>query len=191
MIAPTIVGAFRLAPPIPEGRYESALVFAVDNRLHETVLKLRRTLPYSALEEFQLEPHLTVLYLGTMRSKVLLELWEGLQALKPQFLRLQSDGFGVFRRGNTITNLHIRVRSSVALMALHNRALETCRSYQWAPSTKYIGSRYVPHVSVFDRVEISSKGFRLPDDALLPSSPIMSDLHQIAKCLSTPCKDSL
>ncbi len=182
MISQAGTGVFRLASSIPEGRYESALVFPIGKRLCDIILKIRRMLPYPAPEEFQLEPHLTILYLGIMSSAALLRLRHELQKLKSQSLQLQCDGFGTFRHGKFVTNLHVRVRHSEPLMALHYRSMEACKRHKWIPPTKRIGSRYVPHITVLDHIKIPTKGFRLPDNALIPSYPIaLSGLCQFAK----------
>jgi 2'-5' RNA ligase len=179
-----LTGVFRLSAPIPTGQYESALVFNVAKHLREAVLKIRRSLPYEPPLEFQLDPHVTVLYLGKMPSETLLGLSQGLLRVNSQPLSLQCDGFGTFQSGDLITNLHVRFRFSDALDALHKKSLETCNRQEWKPSTSYIGRWYVPHITILDQIEIPKRQFQLPDDSMLPAGPIkLSDLHQIAKRL--------
>jgi 2'-5' RNA ligase len=173
---------FRLELPLPEALYESALVLGLPGPLAEAVEDLRARLAWEAPAEHQLTPHLTVLFLGRMPGSRLLELHHVLSGLRPVEAGIGLGGLETFGSGSTVTNLHLRVTGDAAVRALHERALESCRAAGWEPQTRYLGGAYVPHITVFDQVEVPAGSFVLP-----PAPPAatwrLHDLHLIAKRL--------
>lgn len=173
---------FRIELPVPGARYEAALVFGLPQPVAAAVKCLRIQLAWEAPGEYQLTPHITVLFLGRIEGARLLDLHRALSWLRPVEIEVKIGGFGTFVSGSKVTNLHLRVLAGTAIRNLHHRALETCRAVGWEPQTPYLGDRYEPHISIFDRVDVEV------DRLILPTPPpniagtvTLHDLHLFAK----------
>ncbi|XYI01399.1 2'-5' RNA ligase family protein [Sorangium sp. So ce1128] len=167
---------------IDEGVYVSALVLGMPVAVAELVQSLRRTIPIQAPPEHQLDPHLTVLYLGIMPSPQLELLRRSLLALRPVGLDVNLGGIGTFAAAGRITNVHLRVEECAAIRELHWRALDICRAHAWPPQTPYAGNGYVPHVTILDCIDVPAADFMPPPvSALLPVHAWLDDLHLIGR----------
>lgn len=139
----------------PHGRYESALVLDLPADLRDAVLDRRRDLGLVEAGD-QLEPHLTVCFLGRMMGAQLARLADALAALElPARVPVALDGVGCFRRGRVVTNVHLRVRPEAGLCALHQRVLEVGRRFPWFAPGRHVGPGWTPHISIADRVELT------------------------------------
>jgi 2'-5' RNA ligase len=141
-------------------RYAAALVLALPADLGDLVLELRRRLPRLGPASRQLPPHLTVLFLGEGDGRILAALQQGLLALAPVAVAVELGPAGVFTHARSVTNLHLTVRERGSLRDLHRRAIGVCAGRGWEPQTVYLRERYVPHISLFDRISVAPETAR-------------------------------
>ncbi len=87
-----VTGVFQLEFLDPEKLYESALAFQVSRTMFDLVTSLRTRLGLSAPTEYQLPPHLTLLFLGRFPGKILTELYRALGRLQPGSVKLETMG---------------------------------------------------------------------------------------------------
>lgn len=149
MIDPAVTGVSVLPWIRPEGWYESALVFPLPAALAAQIFQARRFWGLRAPAEFQLEPHLTIHYLGRMTGCRLMELW---QALLPFAGAGGEVVLGPVERlacTGTTVSLRLRIDPSPALLALHGRIHRLCRDrFPWFAPGPFVGSGYRPHITV-------------------------------------------
>lgn len=136
-------------------RYESALVYRLGPQLTRWIQDVRERL-HLAPEIRQLEPHLTVLYLGRLEGSKLVELHQRLSRLEWARSEVHFGDLGSFRRNGTIINVHLRVTFEEGLRSLHRRALEVCSEAGHIPQSEHIGASYLPHVTIFDDLELAA-----------------------------------
>jgi len=177
-------GVFRLPWVDVMSRYESALVYALPDDVVAHVEALRRSLGVEAPPEFQLEPHLTVLFLGHMDGTQLLALWQCLHQHRGATTEVGLQNLGTFRSGSRVTNIHIRVAPGAEILALHERVRQACSQFRWFAPGPYVGSGYTPHISVFDGIDIAGDSLDLPSPPWTAGLEVTCcDLHMIAKQL--------
>jgi 2'-5' RNA ligase len=177
-----VTGVFELAWVDTSAQYESALVYPMPPVLVEMVGVLRRHLGMGAPPEFQLEPHLTVLSLGHLDGAKLLTLWRCLHDYRQETVEVGLQEFGTFGAGGRITNIHIRIAPSPALLALHSRVLRACTRFPWFVPGPYVGPSYTPHVSILDHLAVRPDDFQLPRPTWTVGQQLRLDhLHMNAK----------
>jgi 2'-5' RNA ligase len=148
-----VTGVFGLPLLGPSVMYESALVFWLPPAEQAYVEALRCALDWPAPPEYQLVPHVTVLFLGRMHGSELVRLHSVLGTMVSTVVDSDIVGLGCFSSEETISNVHLRLEGR-QLRQFHDRCFDACIAAGWQPQTPYVRDRYVPHVSVFDRVRM-------------------------------------
>lgn len=167
----------------PDAQYEAALVLAVPPAVGDLVRELRGRLRLPAPPEHQLVPHVTVLFLGHAGGAWLRRTTPVLEALKSSRVTATLCGLGSFVEQGRVRNLHLRLGRTRGLRDLHSRAINASSELGWIPSTPYIHERYLPHISVYDRIDIeadvvSALGILVPRSAME-----LGELYVIGKVL--------
>lgn len=134
-------------------RYETALVFDVSRAVHAAVARLRERSVLSGHASWQARPHLTILFVGFPDRETLERLERALRGPPFATLEVPLSGFGCFETQGVITNLHIAVEPVPELLAVHEWARSRCESVGWQPPPEYVGSHYLPHITVFGEIE--------------------------------------
>lgn len=135
--------------------YESALALHVTPDVADVIHDLRRRITVSALAVEQMTPHVTVLFLGRMKGELLLKLHRAFEVVVGSSVEARLMHISTFDLGGDYVNAHIQLQSA-ALLELHEKARQVCARHDWNPQTKYVGSRYVPHLTIYDRVVLST-----------------------------------
>ena len=136
--------------------YEAALAFRAPEDLRCVVLDLRSRLGWPAPPEFQLEPHVTVLFLGRRIGRQMVGLKATVEGLVPARAEACLVGLGVFKRGDKIINVHLKLGGAPQLRALHRRAHELATDGGWGSQSPYILADYTPHVSIYDSTSLDA-----------------------------------
>jgi 2'-5' RNA ligase len=163
--------------------YEAALVLPLADDLSEMVQRLRGTMLAAFTAPAQLRPHLTLLFLGRMSGEHLCTLWNLVSGISWAPVTVVLRGFGCFRSGTRITNIHLRVEESSSLMYLHRKLLRLCRGVPWFQPGSYVGARYVPHVSIVDRCSVEQDRVHLPKRTWAKRKEILAERALMAKNL--------
>jgi 2'-5' RNA ligase len=139
----------------PSESYECALAYDVSPALRSAVWSLRRGLELPAPPEFQLTPHITLLYVGRLEGRSLLALDAVFRSIEPSRATVTVGGrLSAFSTGGSVVNVHLPVWPARVVRAEHRRVLRAFTAQGFAPQTPYVEERYVPHVSVVDRVNL-------------------------------------
>ena len=137
------------------GSYECALAYDLSPALRMAVLSLRRGLGLPAPPEFQLTPHLTLLYVGRLESRALLGLDDVFRSIAFSRPTVTVGGrLRAFSTGGRVVNVHLPVVPAKAVRSEHRRVFRAFTAYGFTAQTPYVEERYVPHVSVVDRVDL-------------------------------------
>lgn len=169
---------------IPGARYESALVFGLPDALNDYVEELRRELALPAPSEDMLAPHLTVLFVGHWTAETLEYYRRAIASLAPVRVEVVFSKLGFFGTREGISNVHLAVESERGLRSLHAKAIVECAAAGWTPQTDFLGPRYSPHVSVFDRLALpASLGSVIEHVAVKRIEVELTELTLIGKVL--------
>jgi 2'-5' RNA ligase len=135
---------------------EAAFVFRAPNALTDLVLELRERFPAIAPASEQLEPHLTVLYLGVGEGPALFSLISHLNNVSGLTIEAKVSGFGTFRSPGHKLNWHLSVVPEHSFRVLHDFAAGLCLKQGWKQASSYSGSNYVPHVTIWDQIDAAN-----------------------------------
>jgi 2'-5' RNA ligase len=189
MADPGVTGVDRLDGVDVNLIYQAALVFGLPHELAAIVSSLRAKWALPAPPEHQLVPHLTVLFLGNGPGLRLQPVLHALYGLLPIAKETCVNGVGTFRSSaGTANNVHL-LAEATGLHQLHRRAYEVCCGSGWEPADQFLFERYVPHISVFDRIavegEVIDRVLRSADARSFQWKGTLTDLHVIGKVLAS------
>lgn len=136
-------------------KHECAIVLSLDPTLRNSVESARRESSWAAVAGDQLDPHITLLYCGVRQGSELADIIALARRFSSREVEFRLSGVGTFRdRRGRITNIHYQVTSE-QVEAFHREVLEAYRLMGMDFRTPYVGSAYVPHISIFDRLTAS------------------------------------
>ncbi|WP_042689715.1 2'-5' RNA ligase family protein [Azospirillum sp. B506] len=174
---PTLTGVAVLSWIDPAGTYEAALAFRLPASLAADIRRARRQWGVQAPAEFQLEPHLTLIYLGWMNGTQLLDLWQTLRQFEAAAADITLGPPERLSRDGTAQNLCASVTPSPALLALHDAILRTCRDrYPWFTPGVFVGPGYHPHITVLAEADPTGTECANPGPPLPPTWPVGATL---------------
>lgn len=140
----------------PDGQYEVAWVAPIGGVARDIIEDIRKKSSIPRPREHQLRPHLTILFLGALPASSLAEVLPALEASAGDVPGFCLEEWGAFTIDGRVVNLHLRASPRAPLVALHRRAFGVARNLGWSNPSEFTGDRYVPHVSVFDRVDLDA-----------------------------------
>lgn len=150
------------------GLYQSALVLLPDKSFAARVLELREIKKIPAPPEFQLQPHLTVLFLGSHKGNKLKKIYASLRPELYFTSPLVAEEIAFFSDGKNISNIHFKVRQEDALFRKHLQAVQAYKKTSLPLQTRFHSAKFKPHVSIFDQVCLPEKAFRRSEWACPP-----------------------
>lgn len=148
-------GLVTLSTVTSTARWECAVVYTLSVDCSAYVESLRGELSFPAPDEFQLMPHLTLLYVGLVPGSLLLRLARKLAISSLGDVQVETGpSIGTFPSTGRISNVHLSVVQEQAVRAVHSKVFHSFRDEGWIPQTDTVLDRYVPHISIFDRVDL-------------------------------------
>lgn len=132
--------------------YETAFVFDASDELRLAVMRLRQQSILSNLANRQARPHLTILFLGFPDAGTLALLEKELRNPPFESLEVPLSGVDCFETHGIMTNLHLLVEPIPQLKEIHDWARSRCEVIGWQPPQSYVGTRYIPHITIFGNI---------------------------------------
>ena len=180
----SVTGVFQIPWLEATSQYESALVYDVPEELLDKVDEIRNLLEIPCPEEFQLKPHLTLVFFGRLKGVQLFEIWQDLHRYRHTTAEVLLGDFGSFRVNERIVNIHIQISAPSELFMLHQEIQNSCFRFNFFSPGSYVGRTYVPHISILDQIDMPSNALSLPQPTWTIGERInLSNLHLIAKQL--------